>query len=129
MIIHSIRAPVDWGASQGPWAYCDLCNFRYLHRDLSWQHQWNGAQLVNQRILVCPRCLDVPQEQLRAIFIGPDPYPVKDARPGFTYGQQIDYRATQTGDERITQGGDPRIIETGNRGEDDAPASEILDIP
>jgi hypothetical protein len=65
------------------WANCDRCNFRYLHKDLSWQFDWRGNSLANLRILVCDRCLDDPQEQQRPIIIGPDPIPIPNPRPGF----------------------------------------------
>lgn len=46
--------------------------------------QWSGPALINTHFLVCfDRCLDKPNEQLRTIVIGPDPKPLKDARPGF----------------------------------------------
>jgi len=66
-----------------PWAFCDRCNFRYFHHDLSWQYDWRGPKLSNLRILVCKTCLDEPYEFNRPIVIGPDPMPVKDPRPGY----------------------------------------------
>lgn len=65
------------------WAFCDRCQFRYHHHDLQWQYDFRGNQLQNLRILVCRTCLDIPQDQLRVLIIGPDPYPVRDPRPGF----------------------------------------------
>lgn len=125
-ITHSTRASVDWSASSGPWGICDRCGMQYNLSDLAWQYDWRGMSLVNLRILVCEdKCLDEPQEQLRAIFIPPDPAPVEDARPGFQRVEMTDYRVTQTPDPRITQAGDRVIID----GENPYPASEILDIP
>lgn len=67
------------------WGICDRCGFRYLHSDLTWQFEWSGAQLQNQRILVCKhKCLDVPQEQLRAYAPPPDPIPIRNPRPDFS---------------------------------------------
>ena len=63
---------------------CDRCGFWWqLHR-LQFQLEWSGMQLYNTRKLVCPKCLDVPFEQLRTIILPPDPLPVEDARvPNF----------------------------------------------
>jgi hypothetical protein len=55
---------------------------------LRWQFDWRGNAMQNLRILVDHRCEDEPQPQLRPILIGPDPYPVRDPRPGFASSQQ-----------------------------------------
>lgn len=60
---------------------CDRCGFMYQHDTLKWQFQWQGAKLQNIRVLVCDRCLDVPQEQLRTIILPQDPVPIKNPRP------------------------------------------------
>ena len=61
-------------------AICDRCAFRYNHVDLRWQYEWRGTSLQNIRLLVCSRCLDRPQQQLRAIIIPADPVPVRNPR-------------------------------------------------
>lgn len=63
------------------WAVCDRCGFLYNHVDLAWQYQWRGTKLQNIRELVCPECLDNPQEQLRTIILPIDPVPIMNARP------------------------------------------------
>jgi hypothetical protein len=35
---------------------------------------------MNTRILVCNRCFDKPQQQLRAIIIPADPLPIRNPR-------------------------------------------------
>ena len=60
---------------------CDRCGFLYNLNQLKWQHEWSGVKLQNLRLLVCAGCLDVPQEQLRAIVLPPDPVPVMNPRP------------------------------------------------
>ena len=60
---------------------CDRCGFLYNHATLKWQFDWSGVRLQNLRILVCDRCLDVPQQQLRAKILSPDPLPIFNARP------------------------------------------------
>jgi hypothetical protein len=61
---------------------CDRCGFLYNLDRLQWQWDWQqGPRLKNLRILVCPDCLDVPQENGRTIVLPPDPVPVANARP------------------------------------------------
>jgi hypothetical protein len=62
-------------------AICDRCGRPWNHERLSFQFDWRGEQLQNLRILVCPTCYDVPQEQLRARILPPDPVPIFNARP------------------------------------------------
>ena len=61
-------------------AICDRCGFRYNFIDLQWQFDWRGSALQNLRILVCKRCNDTPDEQLRSIVLPPDPPPIINAR-------------------------------------------------
>jgi hypothetical protein len=70
----SARSPQAWGI-------CDRDGQRYLRSELTEQHEWQGRQLVNLGILVCRRCLDVPQPQLYQYAPPPDPVPVYQARP------------------------------------------------
>ena len=62
-------------------AICDRCGFRYNHYDLSWQTEWQGPRIVNLRRLVCPTCLDIPQQQLHTVAPTADPVPIHDPRP------------------------------------------------
>lgn len=91
-------------------AVCDRCGFWYNHRDLHWAYDYRGKNLQNLRILVCDRCLDTPQEQLRPIVLPPDPLPIINARPENFYVDETDLRVTQTGDVRVTMDGNPRIL-------------------
>ncbi len=61
-------------------AVCDRCAFWFLHASLRWQMQWAGTSLVNQRLLVCNRCYDRPNQQLRAIVLPADPVPIINPR-------------------------------------------------
>ena len=72
-------------------AICDRCGFRYNHVNLHWQYDWRGAALQNIRILVCDRCLDTPQEQLRAIVVPADPVPIVQPRTQDFAGAETDY--------------------------------------
>lgn len=88
-----------------PWGTCDRCGFRYMRSELRFQYDWRGTSIQNLRILVDHRCEDVPQPQLRAIIIGPDPYPVMDPRPGFAATEQGNQPPIQTPLEIIEGGG------------------------
>jgi hypothetical protein len=72
-------------------AICDRCGFRYNFVDLKWQYDWRGASLQNTRFLVCERCYDTPQEQLRAIIVPADPTPIVQARPENYITASTDY--------------------------------------
>lgn len=63
------------------WCVCDRCAFVGNRVDFTFQHDWRGNQLANIRVLVCPKCLDVPFENNRPLILPPDPPPVLDARP------------------------------------------------
>ena len=69
-------------------AICDRCGFRYNHVDLTWQFDWRGTTVQNIRILVCKRCLDTPQEQLRAITLPADPVPLVHPRVEFFVSEE-----------------------------------------
>jgi hypothetical protein len=73
------RASVD---AQNPRAFavCDRCGFWYNHNKLQWQFEYSGPKLQNLRILVCNRCLDDHQPQLRPILLPQDPPPVMNPR-------------------------------------------------
>src|SRR6185312_3012688 len=70
------------------------CGFWYNFNDLSWQFEWYGSTLQNIRILVCRECLDVPQENIRAITLPADPIPIINARPELLQADSTDYIGT-----------------------------------
>jgi len=104
---------------------CDRCGFRYNHDDLSWQYDWAGASLINRGILVCPSCLDNPQEQLRSIVVPADPVPILNPRIEYFASYSTTSRQTSQpsttdaltglpipqGDTRITQDDDTRTTQ------------------
>lgn len=75
-------------------AICDNCGFLYNHSELRWQFQWSGNKLVNLRQLVCRRCNDLPQNQLRAIVLPADPMPIQNPRVQNYQAASTDYRTT-----------------------------------
>jgi hypothetical protein len=106
-------------------ALCDRCGFVYNHYKLRWQFDWAGASMINKRLLVCDRCYDEPQEQLRAIVIPADPVPIVNPRVPdfvtaetnnrFTSGQNSVNEETGIpvigGDNRITQDDGNRVTQ------------------
>jgi len=73
-------------------AICDRCGFLYNHINLKWQFDWRGTSLQNLRFLVCNRCYDTPQEQLRAIVVPADPTPIINARVENYAVDEADYQ-------------------------------------
>lgn len=106
-------------------AVCDRCGIWHNHDRLRWQFDWRGASIQNIRILVCDRCYDTPQEQLRAIVVPGDPTPILNARTENFVADETNYRSTSgqntvdpnTGipvpgtDTRITQNGQGRVTQ------------------
>lgn len=92
---------------------CDRCGRWFSLRELTWQFEWAGQQLVNKEILVCigGGCLDVPQEQLRTIILPPDPMPVQNARvPNFAYEEQTDRITEYNAPKNPPWGAGPQMI-------------------
>jgi hypothetical protein len=73
---------------------CDRCGMWGNRIDGNWQFDWRGTSLQNLWILVCRRCLDIPQEQLRAIQLPADPVPVWQPRVEQFESAETDYRTT-----------------------------------
>src|ERR1700749_811275 len=71
---------------------CDRCGFWANLVNLEWQYEWRGTTLQNIWIRVCDRCLDVPQEQLRAIQLPADPTPVWQPRVENFVAAETNYR-------------------------------------
>lgn len=68
------RAPSAFGV-------CDRCGIWYNLKDLVWQNEWRGNELVNIRLRVCTvTCLDVPFQLNRPLLLPPDPPPVDQPR-------------------------------------------------
>lgn len=94
-----------------PFAICDCCGFLYNHSQLRFQAVWQGNQLVNTKLLFCPTCFDLANEQGRTIILPPDPKPVIDPRPPNFDLLMYDYRITDEDDPRVTDGGISRITD------------------
>lgn len=84
-------------------AQCDRCGFWYNRSALSFQTAWAGQHIYSVQVLVCSRCFDTPNEQLRTIILPPDPPPIVNARPpNLTYEEEGPVQTTLT--EAVAQG-------------------------
>lgn len=84
---------------------CDRCGIWHSLRALSWQMQWSGVKLQNLRLLVCDRCLDVPQAQLKARILQPDPVAIRNPRPELFSVDETTYIVTNDGKHLVTNNG------------------------
>lgn len=84
---------------------CDRCGFMYTLNDLTWQYQWAGTRLQNLRLRVCEDCMDIPQEQLRAIILPPDPVPVDQPRTEYYSAEVTSFLQTVEGPSLLTEDG------------------------
>lgn len=64
-------------------AVCDGCGEWRLHAELKPLMEYSGNALFWTGFLVCPRCLDKPQDQFRTPILPPDPVPIVNPRPEF----------------------------------------------
>lgn len=115
-------------SSRSPQAFgvCDRCGIWNNHSELRWQFDWAGASMINKRLLVCDRCLDVPQPQLRAIVIPADPMPTANPRTEAYANAETDRRRT-VGPQVVSPrtglpipGGDTRVLSA-----NDLPTSDV----
>lgn len=108
-LAHDVNAPVDIRRPVVP-GFCDRCNRKWPLSRLDFQYDWRGNSLQNLGIRVCWECDDEPQPNGRKpILIGPDPYPVRDPRPGY----QTQESASGTG--FVTDGGSQFVDDSGGR--------------
>lgn len=115
----SLRSPTSF-------AICDGCGFLYNITDLSWNREWAGNILINTRQLVCRKCNDTPNPQLRSIILPADPTPTANPRPQDYSVAESDFRQTSGqntidpatgipvpgGYMRITENDDNRVTQT-----------------
>lgn len=95
---------------------CDRCGMVYQHSRLLWQYDWVGPRLQNMRILVCPTCMDTPQQNGQLVLIPPDPIPILNPRPDphMFMEQSSSPDTTQAGAPTVmaTEGSDPLVTES-----------------
>lgn len=90
-------------SSPQAFAVCDRCNNWFNRTALRWQFQFAGPNLQNIRLLVCERCYDTPQPQLKPRILPPDPVPVMNPRPEYFAIDGTDWLVTQGGNFLTTQ--------------------------
>lgn len=102
---HPKRTQTD-PTNPSAWATDDRSGFLGNHRNLRWQYEWAGTQLINTRVLVYEDMLDVPQPQLKTVILPPDPVPVMNARPeNYAIDEQpVSVRYTTDGSIRVIAG-------------------------
>lgn len=92
-------------------AVCDRCGFMYSLADLKFQYEWAGTALINQNIMVCTPCLDVPQIQFKTFVIPPDPVPVQNPRVEY-YGIEVtSFLQSEEGPSLLTEDGSALLWE------------------
>ena len=67
-------SPEAWGTSQRN-------SMVGNQRNLMWQMEWAGTQIINTRVLVFEDEYDIPQRQLGTIILPPDPVSIPYAMP------------------------------------------------
>lgn len=75
-----LRSPVDMMRPR-PVGISDASGFMYYLDDLQPNYQWRGNTLAWDGTLRGPEECDVPSEFLRPAILGPEPIPLKNARP------------------------------------------------
>jgi len=92
------------------WATSDRSGFIGNHRDLRNQQQYAGFELVTLNDLVYAWEYDVPNRQLGALILPPDPPPIDNARPERYYIEEQTFRIEESGDLRLLMDGTPRLL-------------------
>lgn len=106
---HPARARVNprWPEA---WATSDRSGFVGNHRDLRNQKEWAGFELVTLNELVYDFEYDIPQRQLGALILPPDPPPIDNARPEAYYIEEQTFRIEMDGTMRLLMDGTPRLL-------------------
>jgi len=115
------RAEVD-PRRPSPFGICDRCGALENLENLRWQYQYAGVGLVNLQLLVCAPCMDVPQPQLTATILPPDPEPVFNARPEYYSVDEIDYLTDQNGNILVDQDGKKLVSNEASENFSDVPS-------
>jgi hypothetical protein len=87
------------------WGTCDRSGFIGNQKNLQWQYEWAGTQLINKRILCVPDQIDIPNRQLGTIILPPDPVSILNARPEPYSIDEQTFLVSQTGQQLYAQNG------------------------
>jgi hypothetical protein len=74
------------------------------------QVQYAGFELVTLNDLVYPWEYDIPNRQLGALILPPDPPPIDNARPERYYIEEQTFRVQENGILRLLMDGTPRLL-------------------
>lgn len=74
---------------------CQRCGFQYQRVQLRDQTEYQGFDLQQTGIWVCPDCWDIPNENLTSIILPPDPMPVYLPFPE-PYSSEVETPAAST---------------------------------
>lgn len=74
---------------------CQRCGFQYQRVELRNQTEYQGLDLQQTGTWVCPDCWDIPNENLKAIVLPPDPMPVYLPFPE-PYSSEVETPASTT---------------------------------
>lgn len=95
-------------------AQCQRCGDVYNLESLTPQFRWAGLQSINTHVYVCPRCLDVPNQQERTIILPPDPPPSLFALPIKFPAEENDYIAAEDGTALVDEATQTQFVPEGN---------------
>ena len=101
---HPKRARTDARRPEA-WGTCDRSGFIDNQKNLEWQFEWAGTQLINKRILVTKDMWDRPQRQLGTIILPPDPVSILNARPEPYSIDEQTFLVSQGGQQLYAQNG------------------------
>lgn len=113
-------SPEAWGSS-------DRNGMVNNQRDLMWQYDWSGTQLINKRILVSRDEYDEPQRQLGTIILPPDPVSIPNARPEPYPIDEVWERMMESSTEPGGNNALPRYLETATTGRNPPMMSRSLE--
>lgn len=101
--------------NDGTWQTCQRCGFVYSQSRISFQFDYMGGPTpMNTGLMVCSRCLDVPNEQFRLLILPPDPAPIFNTNPEPYAVDETDWLTTQGGAIIDTQDGEQFITQIPN---------------
>lgn len=102
-------SPEAWGTSQRNGMVGN-------QRNLCWQMEWAGTQIINTRVLVWEDELDIPQRQLGTIILPPDPVSIPYAMPEPYPIDEVWERMMEASTEPGGNNALPRYLETSTTG-------------
>lgn len=94
-------------------AVCDYCGEWWQRVQLINQYEWYGDVLQDTGFRACPRCVSLPQPQLKPVILPPDPVPIVDPRIevySIPADQAVNHTAASQASARINNSGFQQFI-------------------